>query len=77
MLPTRDMLYTPGEHVCITGAYEVLHSRHRAPHDVWLFANEKFPPCRKCEVIFKFVRRASEPTCDHASTDQDFAVDSK
>jgi hypothetical protein len=28
--PTRAMLSFPGEHVCFTGAYEVLHSGHRA-----------------------------------------------
>lgn len=69
------MLYSPGELVCITGAYEVLHMGHRPPHQVWLFANEKFPRCRECRgnVIFKFLRRGTEPTCDHASTDEDFA----
>ena len=71
----RAMLYIPGEYICITGAYDVLHSGHRAPHQVWLLANEKFPRCRQCGsgVLFKFVGRASEPTCDHVSTDQDFA----
>lgn len=72
---STNMLNSPGEHVCITGAYEVLHQTHRLPHDVWLWADEKFPRCRQCgsAVIFKFVRRATEPTCDHAKADEDFA----
>jgi hypothetical protein len=69
------MLNTPGERVFITGAYEVMHLGHRPPHKVWLFANEEFPRCRQCRgnVIFKFVRRATEPTCDHISADEDFS----
>jgi hypothetical protein len=69
------MIYIPGEHVCITGAYEVMHLGHRPPHEAWLWADEKFPRCRRCNgnVIFRFVRRASEPTCDHISADQDFS----
>jgi hypothetical protein len=69
------MLYAPGEHVCITGVYEVMHQGHRPPHQVWLWADEKFPRCLHCKggVIFKFVRRAKEPICNHASTDEDFA----
>jgi hypothetical protein len=68
------MIYIPGNHVCITGAYEVLHSGHRPPHQVWLCVNEKFPRCRQCSsnVQFKFVRRASERTYEHISADQDF-----
>lgn len=69
------MLYSPGEDVLITGAYNAMHTGHRAPHEVWLCAHEKFPRCRQCKdaVIFKFVRRATQPTCDHASKDADFA----
>jgi hypothetical protein len=72
----RAMIYIPGNYVCITGAYEVVHSKHRPPHQVWLFANEKFPRCRQCSgnVLFKFVGRASEPTCDHISADQDLVA---
>ena len=71
---SRAMLNIPGHYVCITGAYEVMHLSHRPAHQVWLWVNEKFPRCRQCggNVLFKFVRRASEPTCDHASADQDF-----
>ena len=70
----RALINIPGDHVCITGAYEVLHRGHRLPHEVWLRADEKFPRCQQCgsNVLFKFVRRASEPTCDHISADQDF-----
>ena len=68
------MLYFPGDHVCITGAYEVMHGGHRPPHEAWLVAEETFPRCRQCgtAVIFKFGRRATKPTCDHISSDQDF-----
>jgi len=68
------MLNSPGEHVCISGVYEVMHSGHRPPHEVWLWAEEKFPHCNQCggNVIFKFVRRATERCCDHIGSDQDF-----
>jgi len=38
-----------------------------------LFAKH-VPRCRQCgrNVLFKLVRRASEPTCDHITADQDF-----
>lgn len=70
----HSMIYIPGDCVCITGAYEALHSGHRPPHQVWLRAEEKFPHCRHCgsNVLFKFACRATEPTCDHISADQDF-----
>jgi hypothetical protein len=70
------MIYIPGHHVCITGIYDVLHSGHRPPHQVWLRVEEKFPRCRQCgsKVSFKFVRRVSEPTCDHIIADPDFLV---
>ena len=71
------MFYSPGESVLITGAYDAMHADHRPPHQVWLFAHEQFPRCKECGkgVIFKLVRRATAPTCDHASTDEDFAAD--
>jgi hypothetical protein len=71
----KTMLCVPGETVRITGVYDVLHFGHRPPHQVFLWQNEIFPRCRQCEsnVIFKFVRGAIHPICDHISTDQDFA----
>ena len=75
MLPPRAMFYSPGESVLITGAYEAMHVGHRSPHQVWVIAHEQFPRCKQCGsgVIFKLVRRATAPTCGHASTDEDFA----
>lgn len=71
----RAMIYIPGDEVFITGVYEVMHMGHRPPHQAWLFAGEKFPYCQQCgsNVLFKFIRRASEPTCSHINADQDFA----
>ena len=72
----HHMLYAPGESVLITGCYEAIHMEHRPPHQVWLLFNEEFPRCRHCGagVIFKLVRRATEPICDLAGTDEDFAA---
>jgi hypothetical protein len=77
VLCSRIVLNMPGDHVCITGAYEALHGGHRPPHQVWLRANEKFPRCRQCSVVFKFVGRASAPTCDHIGSDRDFFVQNR
>lgn len=69
------MLCVPGENVRIAGIYEVLHFGHRPPHQVFLWQNEFFPRCRHCgsNVIFKLVRAAIHPVCDHIRADQDFA----
>ncbi len=68
------MLCVPGENVRVAGVYDVLHFGHRPPHQVFLWQNEIFPRCGHCgsNVIFKFVRGAIHPVCDHISADQDF-----
>jgi hypothetical protein len=70
------MLCVPDEHVRVAGVYEALHFGHRPPHQVFLFQHEIFPRCRQCgsNVIFKLVRAAIRPTCDHISADKDFAT---
>lgn len=75
MISETRMLCVPDEHVRTTGVYEVLHFGHRSPHEVFLWQHEIFPRCRQCErnVIFKLVRAAIHPTCDHVSADKDFA----
>lgn len=68
------MLYVAGEHVCISGVYQVVHLGHRPPHEVWVRAEETFPHCHSCgdKVIFKFMGRATEQLCEHISSDRDF-----
>jgi hypothetical protein len=68
------MLCVAGEHVRITGVYEALHFGHRPPHEIFLWQHEIFPRCRQCggNVIFKLVRGALQPICDHLSADEDF-----
>ena len=74
MISDTLMLCVPDEHVRITGVYEALHFGHRPPHEVFLWQHEIFPRCRQCErnVIFKLVRAAIHPVCDHVSADEDF-----
>lgn len=69
------MLCVPGENVRISGVYDVLHFGHRPPHQVFLWQAEIFPRCRHCgaNVIFKLIRGAIHPVCDHISADEDFA----
>lgn len=52
-----------------SGIYQAIHRAHRLPHEVILFAGEKFPRCAKCrdEVTFKLVYPAKEVRADHRS----------
>ncbi len=71
----KAMLCVPGETVRIAGVYDVLHFGHRPPHEVFLWQDEIFPRCRQCggNVIFKLLRGAIRPVCNHISADEDFA----
>jgi len=68
------MHYAPGDRVFISGVYEVVHPSHRPSHQAWLWADDIFPRCGQCgrNVIYRFVRRASQSPCDHIRSDIDF-----
>ena len=42
-------LFKPGESVPASGVYRVLHSAHRASHEVSMVAGETFPKCNTCQ----------------------------
>lgn len=46
--------YQPGEVVPKAGIYKVSHAQHRLPHKATFKANEKFPPCHKCDSQVRF-----------------------
>lgn len=73
MLARFFMLSIPGEHVRISGVYQLVHLRHRSPHETFLWAGERFPCCRECgaNVVYQFLRWATGG--EHISEDEDFA----
>jgi hypothetical protein len=36
------------------GIYKVSHAQHRLPHKATFKAQEKFPPCLKCDSLVRF-----------------------
>jgi len=50
--------YQGGEIIPYSGIYQVIHYRHRLPHEVTLLRSEQFSSCAKCHdaVIFEVVR---------------------
>src|SRR5579859_3275805 len=47
-------IFRTEERIPQSGIYEVIHSKHRLPHEVTLLRNEKFPRCAKCQDAVKF-----------------------
>jgi hypothetical protein len=56
-----NRFYT-GEIVPETGIYRVAHVSHRLPHEVAIYAGQRFPSCSKCDssVIFELVHAAPD-----------------
>src|SRR5262245_33775816 len=54
--------YRSGLKIPRSGIYEVIHSRHRLPHEVTLLAGGTFPRCGKCgnNVQFGLIRAADD-----------------
>jgi hypothetical protein len=63
--PMREPLLTfrTGEKIMRSGIYQVIHRKHRVPHEVTLLKNQIFPRCAKChdQVKFRLVRGAKLP----------------
>lgn len=57
---TVERSFRPGEVAAESGVYEVVHTRHRAPHAVLVLAGMRFPACKVCgeAVRFRIERRA-------------------
>ena len=60
----RRPIFRTDEMVPYSGIYRVRHKKHRLPHEVTLFKDQKFPRCAKCQnaVTFELVRAANTET---------------
>ena len=47
-------IFRTDERISESGIYEVIHSKHRLPHEVTLLTDEMFPRCAKCQDAVKF-----------------------
>jgi len=64
-----------GAKVNCAGMYNVLHRRHRPPHNAILQQGESFPECRRCgnAVVFEFLEPVAESDeVEHLGYDPDF-----
>ena len=59
-------VYKPGDTAPRSGIYQVVHQRHRTPHEVTVLAGHAFPACRSCgeQVRFRLVNAAVPVTED-------------
>lgn len=50
--------FRTGEEIPQSGIYQVIHRKHRLPHEVTLLKDEHFPRCAQCRdaVRFQLVR---------------------
>lgn len=63
-------VFRTGERIPESGIYQVVHSKHRLPHEVTLLRHEEFPRCAKCQdaVKFRLVRSVNAAAMERAST---------
>jgi hypothetical protein len=59
----QQVTFRTGESITRSGIYQVIHRKHRLPHEVTLLKGQIFPRCAKChdEVRFRLVRGARLP----------------
>ncbi len=55
-----DELFQPGDAVSTAGVYQLLHYRHRLPHEAIILQGQSFPACSECgnNLRFRLVRAA-------------------
>jgi hypothetical protein len=61
---------SPGETISVSGVYRVVHSEHRADHDVLALKGDVLPDCRVCKNLVRF---HLEHSIDYAPHDWDLA----
>lgn len=69
------MRLAAGTKVKRSGAYNIIHYGHRAPHTAILREGELFPDCRRCGtgVLFEFFKPLTESDeLEHIGYDRDF-----
>lgn len=47
-------IFRTEERIAQSGIYQVIHKKHRLPHEVTLLRDEQFPRCAKCQDAVKF-----------------------
>ncbi len=47
--------YKPGQIVPRTGIYKVFHDQHRLMHEATLIEQTRFPTCKRCKAMVRFV----------------------
>lgn len=54
----QQPIFRTGERITRSGIYQVIHRKHRLPHEVTLLKDQTFPRCSKCQdqVEFQLVR---------------------
>ena len=59
----QQVTFRTGETITRSGIYQVIHRKHRLPHEVTLLKDQIFPRCAKChdQVRFRLVRGARLP----------------
>jgi hypothetical protein len=68
----QEMTFRTGERIARSGIYQVIHRKHRLPHEVTLVKDQIFPRCAKCdgEVRFRLVRGAKLPEVENEFSTQ-------
>ena len=70
-MPTKQQAtFRTDEKITRSGIYQVIHRKHRVPHEVTLFKDQIFPRCAKCQdaVRFRLVRGAKLPEIENESS---------
>jgi hypothetical protein len=66
----QQVTFRTGEKILRSGIYQVIHRKHRVPHEVTLVRDQLFPRCAKChdEVRFRLVRGAKLPEVENEAS---------
>jgi hypothetical protein len=66
----EQVTFRTGERITRSGIYQVIHRKHRLPHEVTLLRDEIFPRCAKCDdqVKFRLVRAAKLPEVENEAS---------
>jgi len=63
----RQVTFRTGERITRSGIYQVIHRKHRLPHEVTLLRHQIFPRCAKChdQVRFRLLRGVQLPEIEN------------
>jgi len=68
----QQSTFRTGERITRSGIYQVIHRKHRLPHEVTLLKEQIFPRCAKCQdqVRFQLVRGVKLPEIENELSTQ-------